>query len=95
MYGMKVKSQMLNKGYMEDTMKKEYKKPIIEIEKYTLSSNIASSCNVGNAGNVDINESIDFFTSMGWTYDEVIEKLKGDGTLTCYHSSQGINVFNS
>lgn len=86
-------------------MKKTYSKPQIMFEDFTLTTNIASGCDV-MANNPSLNQcGIDFSGLMvflseetGCKGDGIVEDLGGDGEYAgiCYHVfSNDQNLFNS
>ena len=85
-------------------MKKEYKKPVIVMEDFSLSTSIATECDV-ETGNPSYNECgmdmsglIVFLSSMGGCTHIKVDDIDGDGGYgdICYHVvAVGRNVFNS
>lgn len=86
-------------------MKKQYKKPGLVIENFTLSECVAAGCSgIGETFNVEENCTSNF------SYDELLNTVRdmlgddwseadiymGDWIVkVCKHSSQGVSVFTS
>lgn len=74
-------------------MKKAYRKPELQIEKYELSTSIAASC---ESSALDYEAILGAYIQAGYTEQQMIEELNklGIGQF-CYHTSQGTGVFYS
>ena len=84
-------------------MRKAYSKPEILFESFTLSTNIAGSCQTdtylpsNDQCGLDFSGLIVFMEGMGGCTDIKVEDEGGDGRFNeiCYHVPYGNNLFNS
>lgn len=85
-------------------MKKLYTKPIVIIENFSLSTNIAGDCETktnipsNNSCGLDFSGLMVFMQGMNGCTDIKVDNVGGDGVFNgiCYHVPSGNNnLFNS
>lgn len=82
-------------------MKKKYEKPLVLIEDFSLSTDIAGSCEVkinnpssGNCAYIPDRTTFNIFTEE---LADICTTIEADGEYNsiCYHVPYGDNLFNS
>lgn len=82
-------------------MKREYRKPEIMFEDFTLSTNIAGDCevktNTASKGDCAYGEDTDFGVAifLSTISDCIYQQAEGEFNSICYHTFEGNSLFNS